>query len=120
MDPGSTGEYAEGGDGGAARSGGPIQGGENAGDGPEGGASPVTDIVASLFRDELDAALQNELLPRAQEIEEGVSAMQYEADCMTNKAQEERKELEAELSRLTDLVLMFQRQISQLLPGIQL
>lgn len=54
----------------------------------------------------------------AQEIESSLGAMQYEVEELTVRAQEERKELDEELERLTNLVLMFQAQISEVLPGV--
>lgn len=61
---------------------------------------------------------QHELIPRAQELEAAVHAMQSDADRSMAEAHGHRRELEEELVRSTNHVLALQAQLSELLQGL--
>jgi hypothetical protein len=75
----------------------------------------LTEQLSGLLLAEMDSFFSGQILPRAKSIEDDVSALQYEADVLTEKCAIEKQQTDDDLKRLTDVVLQFQAHIARFL-----
>eukprot|EP00877_Chromochloris_zofingiensis_P007961 jgi/Chrzof1/3418/Cz12g24170.t1 len=79
------------------------------------GLGYVTQQVHDLLIQEVQSFYQYELAPRARTVEDDVSALQYQAELLTNKATAEKDDVHRELNRLSGLVMAFQAHVAEVL-----